>query len=197
MEECVRRNEEEGKEINPVTCNFVKKCKPGEFRNELGRCTKRKSKTNTQNKTNSTSFEPFVYTKPLTEKKRVTYNNKTPGNLNLGRSGRVTKSEKLYANHPLNTRTTIGRETRNSLNLERSKRGKTAKNEKPEILAELEQELGELDEGNMRPLQVRKRAELNKKRLDALAELGTPLNLTKKRKTKPKKKTPEQPNTEL
>jgi hypothetical protein len=168
MEECVRRNEEEGKEINPVTCNFVKKCKPGEFRNELGRCIKGKSKTNPQNKTqnkpNAVPFAPFVYTRPLEVKKKTTFTRKKAKTIprkngnnytyNIGRPGRVTKTAKLYTNHPLNTTTTIGRKTRNSLNLERAKRGivfegKTRKSKKgPETLNELEDELNELVEGN-------------------------------------------------
>jgi hypothetical protein len=217
MEECVRRNETEGKEINPVTCNFVKKCKPGEVRNEQGRCTKKgtKNKTKTQNK--PIPFAPYVYTNPLEQKKRVTYNrkkakeiNRQNGNTfsyNVGRAGRRRKTAKLYANHPLNTRTTIGKETRNSLNLENAKRGKPlqAINEAPEALANLEQELGELDESNMRPLQVRKRAEL-KKKAEELAGKRTPINerKPKKRRAKSENKglstslnSPTQANTEL
>ena len=67
MEECVRRNDAEGKEINPVTCTFVNKCKPGETRNEKGRCVKNRTKT--KPKLNAVQFEPFVYAKPLEVKK--------------------------------------------------------------------------------------------------------------------------------
>ena len=69
MEECVRRNESEGKEINPVTCTFVNKCKPGEVRNEQGRCVKNRTKA----KPNAVPFAPFVYTKPLAVKKKQTF----------------------------------------------------------------------------------------------------------------------------
>ena len=196
MEECVRRNDEEGKEINPVTCTFVKKCKEGEVRNDKGRCTKSRTKTKKSKPNSPLSFEPFVYQKPLAEKKRVTYNRKKPkaikrknGNsfiYNIGRPGRVTKSAALYAFNNNGRRTRTKRETRNSLNIERAKRGiefepksRHTMNEKPEVLAELEQELGELNEGNMRPLQVRKRAELKKKKAAALSGLGTPIGAEK------------------
>lgn len=187
MEECVRRNEAEGKELNPVTCTFVKKCKTGEVRNEKGRCTKTRTRTKTQNKPNVVPFAPYVYTNPLEQKKRVTYNRKKAkeikrknGNTfsyNIGRAERKRKTAKLYANHPPNTRTTIGKETRNSLNLENAKRGKKLQvvNEAPEALANLEQELEESEETNMRPLQVRKRAEL-KMKAEELAKKGTPIN---------------------
>jgi len=220
MEECVRRNEAEGKEINPTTCAFVKKCKEGEVRNDKGRCTKTGTRTRpkTQNKTNSQlPFVPYVYTNPLEQKKRVTYNRKKAKeikrqngntfNYNLGRAGRRRKTAKLYANHPLNTRTTIGKETRNSLNLENMKRGKPLQgiNEAPEALANLEKELGELDESNMRPLQVRKRAEL-KKKAEELAGKRTPINEGKPKKRRAKSvnkglgtslNSPTQPNTQL
>lgn len=219
MEECVRRNEAEGKEINPVTCNFVKKCKADEVRNEQGRCTKKGTKT--QNKPIVVPFSPYVYTNPSEQKKRVTYNRKKAkvikrktGNTftyNVGYAGRRRKTAKLYANHPLNTRTTIGKETRNSLNLENAKRGKQLQlqtiNEAPEALANLEQELGESDESNMRPLQVRKRVEL-KKKAEELAKKETPNNGRIKPPKKRRAKSKEQkanalgtslnvPNTEL
>jgi len=40
MEECMRKKELEGKELNPETCTFVKKCPPGKVRNSKGKCVK-------------------------------------------------------------------------------------------------------------------------------------------------------------
>ena len=48
MEECLKRMPD--KEFNPKTCMFVKKCKEGEMRNELGKCVK-KPKSTPQRKT--------------------------------------------------------------------------------------------------------------------------------------------------
>lgn len=130
MEECVRRNEAEGKEINPVTCTFVNKCKPGETRNEKGRCVKGRTKTKT--KPNAVPYAPFVYAKPLEVKKKQSFTRKKAkaierknGNnysYNIGYAGRVTKPGALYAFNNEGIRTNK-RETRNSLNIERAKRG--------------------------------------------------------------------------
>jgi len=43
MEDCLRRMPD--KEFNPKTCMFVKKCKEGEMRNELGKCVKKPKST--------------------------------------------------------------------------------------------------------------------------------------------------------
>ena len=198
MEECVRRNEAEGKEINPVTCTFVNKCKPGETRNEKGRCVKGRTKTKT--KPNAVPFAPFVYAKPLEVKKKQSFTRKKAKEIkrkngnnysyNIGRPGRVTKPAALYAFNNEGRRGNA-RETRNSLNLERAKKGivfepKTRKsanqkraNGSPEALEQLEEELAEGNATNMRPIQVRKRrakAEQAKKKKEAeLAGLGTPL----------------------
>lgn len=127
MEECVRKNEAEGKEINPTTCTFVKKCKEGEVRNDKGRCVKAKTK---QNKPNVVPFAPFVYKrKPYAKQKNVTINSKRAkvikGNAThnknryrtTGKPGRKTYTAKLLPPHNLNTavrgRTTV----RNSRNL--------------------------------------------------------------------------------
>jgi hypothetical protein len=198
MEECVRRNDAEGKEINPVTCTFVNKCKAGETRNEKGRCVKGRTKT----KPNAVPFAPFVYTKPLAVKKKQSFTRKKAmamaiprknGNTysyNIGRPGRVTKPAALYAFNNEGRRGNA-RETRNSLNKERAKRGivferKTRKsaNEKrangsPEALEQLEEELAEGNATNMRPVQVRKRRakaeEAKRKKAAELAGLGSPL----------------------
>jgi hypothetical protein len=42
MEECIQKMELQGKELNPETCVFVKKCPEGQMRNEKGRCVKSK-----------------------------------------------------------------------------------------------------------------------------------------------------------
>lgn len=198
MEECVRRNEAEGKEINPVTCTFVNKCKPGETRNEKGRCVKGRTKTKT--KPNAVPFAPFVYAKPLEVKKKQSFTRKKAkaierknGNnysYNIGRAGRVTKPGALYAFNNEGKRGNK-RETRNSLNIERAKRGivvqrktRQSANEKrakesPEAIEQLEEELAEGNATNMRPVQVRKRKakaeELKRKKAAELAGKGTPL----------------------
>jgi hypothetical protein len=198
MEECVRRNDAEGKEINPITCTFVNKCKEGETRNEKGRCVK--SRTKTKAKPNAVPFAPFVYTRPLEVKKKTSFTRKKANTIarkkgntytyNIGRPGRVTKPGALYAFNNEGKRGNK-RETRNSLNLERAKRGmvferKTRKsgnskpaNQSPEALEQLEEELAEGNVANMRPLQVRKRrakqAQLKKKQASELAGKGTPL----------------------
>jgi hypothetical protein len=198
MEECVRRNEAEGKEINPVTCTFVNKCKPGETRNEKGRCVKGRTKTKT--KPNAVPFAPFVYAKPLEVKKKKSFTRKKANAIprkngnnysyNIGRAGRVTKPGALYA---FNNEGKRGdkRETRNSLNKERAKRGivfqrKTRQSSKekratesPEAIEQLEEELAEGNATNMRPVQVRKRKakaeELKRKRAAELEGKGRPL----------------------
>ena len=43
MEDCLKRMPD--KEFNPKTCMFVKKCKEGEMRNELGKCVKKPKAT--------------------------------------------------------------------------------------------------------------------------------------------------------
>ena len=201
MEECVRRNDAEGKEINPVTCTFVNKCKPGETRNEKGRCVK--GRTKTKNKPNAVPFAPFVYAKPLEVKKNLSFTRKKAKEIekkngnnysyNVGRPGRVTKPGALYAFNNEGKRGNK-RETRNSLNLERAKRGivvqrktRQSANEKrakesPEAIEQLEEELAEGNVTNMRPLQVRKRKakteELKRKKAAELAGKGTPLGQT-------------------
>ena len=198
MEECVRRNDAEGKEINPVTCTFVNKCKPGETRNEKGRCVKGRTKTKT--KPNAVPYAPFVYAKPLEVKKKQSFTRKKAkaiprknGNnysYNIGRPGRVTKPGALYAFNNEGRRGNK-QETRNSLNIERAKRGvvferktRQSSNEKrakesPEAIEQLEEELAEGNVTNMRPLQVRKRRakaeELKRKKAAELAGKGRPL----------------------
>jgi len=126
MEECVRRNEAEGKEINPTTCTFVKKCKEGEVRNDKGRCVKAKTKTK-QNTPTVVPFAPYVYRKPyapkkivtITKKRAKTYNRNKHTNYTktTGKPGRKTYTAKLLPPHNVNTavrgRTTV----RNSRNL--------------------------------------------------------------------------------
>jgi hypothetical protein len=213
MEECVRRNDAEGKEINPVTCTFVNKCKPGETRNDKGRCVKGRTKTR-QTKPNAVQFAPFVYTRPLEVKKKQSFTRRRAkaiprknGNnysYNIGRAGRVTKPGALYAFNNEGKRGNA-RETRNSLNLERAKRGivferKTRKsanqrlaNEKPEAIEQLEEELSEGNATNMRPVQVRKRRakaeEAKRKKAVELAGKGMPLGQSNG--------SPRQPNTSL
>ena len=198
MEECVRRNEAEGKEINPVTCTFVNKCKPGETRNEKGRCVKGRTKTKT--KPNAVEFAPFVYAKPLEVKKKQSFTRKKAKEIpkengnnysyNIGRAGRVIKPGALYAFNNEGKRGNK-RETRNSLNIERAKRGivvqrktRQSANEKrakesPEAIQQLEEELAEGNVTNMRPLQMRKRRakaeELKRKKAAELAGKGRPL----------------------
>jgi hypothetical protein len=210
MEECVRRNDAEGKEINPVTCTFVNKCKPGETRNDKGRCVKSRTKTK-RNKPNAVEYAPFVYTRPLAVKKKQSFTRKKAKEIakkngnnysyNIGRAGRVTKPAALYAFNNEGKRTLNKRETRNSLNLERAKRGivferktRQSANEKrakesPEAMEQLEEELMEGNLTNMRPLQVRKRRakaeEAKRKKATELAGLGIPLD------------SPKQPNTSL
>jgi len=211
MEECVRRNDAEGKEINPVTCTFVNKCKPGETRNDKGRCVKGRTKTKT--KPNAVPFAPFVYAKPLEVKKKQTFTRKKAkaiprknGNnysYNIGRPGRVTKPGVLYAFNNKGKRMTNKIEPRNSLNLERAKRGivferktRQSANEKrakgsPEALEQLEAELSESNATNMRPLQVRKRRakaeEAKKKKAVELEGKGMALGVNLEK----------QPNTSL
>jgi hypothetical protein len=198
MEECVRRNEAEGKEINPVTCTFVNKCKPGETRNEKGRCVKGRTKTKT--KPNAVEFAPFVYAKPLEVKKKQSFTRKKAkaiprknGNnysYNIGYAGRVIKPGALYSFNNEGKRGNK-KETRNSLNIERAKRGivvqrktRQSANEKrakesPEAIQQLEEELAEGNVTNMRPLQMRKRRakaeELKRKKAAELAGKGRPL----------------------
>ena len=226
MEECVRRNEAEGKEINPITCTFVKKCKTGEVRNEKGRCVKAKTKTK-QNTPNVVPFAPFVYRrKPYAKQKNVTINSQRAkiikGNAThnknhyrtTGKPGRKTYTAKLLPPHNVNTavrgRTTV----RNSRNLSYLNTMRLPIDELGEenvtALKNLEQELGESEETNMRPLQVRKRAEL-KMKAEELAKKGTPINERKPPKKRSSKseeraKTEEkkalgtslnEPNTEL
>lgn len=126
MEECVRRNEAEGKEINPTTCTFVKKCKAGEVRNDKGRCVKAKTKTK-QNTPNVVPFAPFVYQRPLAEKKKVTITRKRAKTYNrnkttnytrtTGKPGRKTYTAKLLPHHNVNTAVRGRATVRNSRNL--------------------------------------------------------------------------------
>ena len=177
MEECVRRNEAEGKEINPVTCTFIKKCKEGEVRNDKGRCVKAKTKTK-QNTPNVVPFAPFVYRrKPYAPQKIVTINKKRAKEIKrnathnknhyrtTGRPGRVSHTAKLLPPHNVNTAVRGKTTVRNSRNLSYLNNLRL----QIEPIEELEEELGEEtnpSSRNSRLLQKRKSANKRAKKLE-------------------------------
>ena len=142
MDQCITKMEAQGKELNPETCVFVKKCPEGQVRNEKGRCVKTKK------------AEPIVNVQPFTMneapkkakrvipgqvpgKKTIRFNRRKPTVHNLnnetekrGPPGpRLRKTGKLYKKPPANSNYKSAwqfglTETRNSLNLENQKRGR-------------------------------------------------------------------------
>jgi hypothetical protein len=145
MEECMRKKELEGKELNPETCLFVKKCPPGKVRNSNGKCVKgvkqsanngakaptvRRTRREIMNETanqwtdkrgrHKATHLKFNRHKP-TEYEANNYKRGPP-------TARLRKPAGLYANPPANSnysqawRSGIS-ELRNSLNLENERRG--------------------------------------------------------------------------
>jgi hypothetical protein len=137
MEECVQRMELQGKELNPTTCTFVKKCPEGEVRNEKGRCVKSKKNAPVVN------VRPFTYTEAPKKPKReipgegkVKFTRKRPMVARLNNeeekrgppNPRLRRTAKLYKNPPPNSNYRTAwkngfKEVRNSLSIEANKRG--------------------------------------------------------------------------
>jgi hypothetical protein len=113
MEECVSKMNAVGKELNPKTCMFVTKCKPGEERNQSGRCVKITQRSSQRKKAvqpnrqqiieqAKTQWEDPTYTTP----EKVRFANKPmiqgiPQHKITRR--RAKKPAKLYKNPPLLT----------------------------------------------------------------------------------------------
>jgi len=137
MEECVQRMEAQGKELNPTTCTFVKKCPEGEVRNEKGRCVKSKKNAPVVN------VRPFTYSEAPKKPKReimgegkVKFTRRRPTVAMLNNEGekrgppqpRLRKTAKLYRNPPPTSNYKSAwqngfKEVRNSLSIEANKRG--------------------------------------------------------------------------
>jgi hypothetical protein len=137
MEECVQRMELQGKELNPTTCTFVKKCPEGEVRNEKGRCVKSKKNAPVVN------VRPFTYAEAPKKPKReipgegkVKFTRKKPMvtmmNNEEEKRGppqpRLRRTAKLYKNPPPTSNYKSAwqngfKEVRNSLSIEANKRG--------------------------------------------------------------------------
>ena len=137
MEECVQRMEAQGKELNPTTCTFVKKCPEGEVRNEKGRCVKSKKNTPVVN------VRPFTYTESQKKPKReipgegkVKFTRRKPTVTMLNNEDekrgppqpRLRKTAKLYRNPPPTSNYKSAwkngfKEVRNSVSIEAEKRG--------------------------------------------------------------------------
>ena len=175
MEECVRRNDKAGKEINPITCAFVKKCKTDEVRNSKGQCAKltaseyrRGILNKLPKKKQKVERVHYEFQHPLAHAKKVTMNNRRPKpikrnkshNKNIervtGEPGRVRYSAKLKPPHNVTNNVRGRSEVRNSL---------------PELpVEELEEELSENIPGNVsnnRPLQKRKSANRRERQIQA------------------------------
>lgn len=143
MEQCITKMEAEGKELNPATCMFVKKCPEGQMRNEKGRCVKSKKVAEPV-----VDVQPFTMTEGPKKPKRVIpgqvpgkrtirFNRHKPNVHNLDNAGekrgppapRLRKTGKLYKRPPANSDYKSAwqyglTETRNSLNVENEKRGR-------------------------------------------------------------------------
>ena len=111
MEECVAKMNAVGKELNPKTCMFVTKCKPGEQRNQSGRCVKIAQRSSQRKKAvqpnrqqiieqAKTEWEDPTYTSP--EKVRFANKPMIQGipQYKITRR-RAKKTAKLYKNPPL------------------------------------------------------------------------------------------------
>ena len=64
MEACIEKMDLQGKELNPETCVFVKKCPEGQVRNEKGRCVKSK-------KQRTPNVEPLYVEAPKKPKREI------------------------------------------------------------------------------------------------------------------------------
>jgi len=139
MDQCITKMEAQGKELNPETCVFVKKCPEGQVRNEKGRCVKtKKTEPNVQPFTSNAPKKPKrIIPGQVPGKKTIRFNRHkiTVHNLNnatekRGPPGpRLRKTGKLYKKPPVNSNYKSAwqfglTETRNSLNLENRKRGR-------------------------------------------------------------------------
>lgn len=175
MEECVRRNDKAGKEINPVTCAFVKKCKTNEVRNSKGQCAKltaseyrRGILNKLPKKKQRTERVHYEFQHPLAHAKKVSMNNRRPKPIKRNKShnkniervtgdpGRVRYTATLKPPHNVAINVRGRSEVRNSL---------------PELpVEELEEELGEnipRNVSNNRPLQKRKSSNKRERQLQA------------------------------
>lgn len=142
MEECVQKMEAQGKELNPETCVFVKKCPEGQTRNEKGRCVKSKKNVPV------VEVQPFTYNEGPKKPKRV-IPGQVPGkktirfnrhrakvhmlNNTTEKRGppnpRLRKVSTLYKNPPPNSDYSTAwrdgfKDVRNSLSIENQKRGR-------------------------------------------------------------------------
>ena len=138
----MRKKELEGKELNPETCLFVKKCPPGKVRNSNGKCVKGvKQSANNRPTARRTRREIMNETANQWTDKRgrhkatvLKFNRHKPTEYDANNykrgppTARLRKPAGLYANPPANSnysqawRSGIS-ELRNSLNLENQKRG--------------------------------------------------------------------------
>ena len=129
MEACIQKMELQGKELNPETCVFVKKCPEGFVRNEKGRCVKAK-KASTPNVEQVYVEAPKKPKREIPGEGKVKFTRRKQSNImqlnneNEKRGPphpRLRKTARLYAN-ATNWRKGF-RDVRNSLSIEANKKG--------------------------------------------------------------------------